>query len=54
MSFAHAGGSSQRTIDNLGGRRHQPPPFVGKEGLYDVSSPYLIDMFLSSTEENRK
>jgi hypothetical protein len=54
VQLRHAGGSGQRTIDNLGGSRRQPPPFVGKEGLYNVSPPYIIDVFLASTEDNRR
>jgi ligand-binding sensor protein len=28
----------------------QPPPFVGKTGLYTLSAPYVTDLFLSTTE----
>lgn len=56
--FAHftvlAGGNGQRTMDNMAGSRHKPPPYPDKGGLYSQSPGYLIDLFLSSTEESRE
>ena len=54
----------QRTLYDVRGeqqqqqqqQQQQPPPFVSKEdaGLYNMSPPWLIDVFLASTEEARK
>jgi hypothetical protein len=46
------GGSSQRTLGPSGPR--QPPPFVDKAGLYTLSAPYVIDLFLASTQKDRQ
>jgi hypothetical protein len=48
-----AGGNDQRTLDNMAGSSRQPPPFPDKAGLYNPSAAYLIDLFLSSTEDAR-
>lgn len=35
---------------------NKPPPFVSKEGAgqYNLSAPWLIDVFLESTQEARE
>lgn len=56
-AVAARGGSSQHTLDNLAGSTtadRQPPPFVDKARLYSISAPYVIDVFLSSTQEYRE
>jgi hypothetical protein len=49
-----AGGNVQRTMDDMAGSSHQPPPYPDKAGLYTQSASYLIDLFLSSTEDARQ
>jgi len=43
-------------MDNLTGPAvgRKPPAFVDKAGLYTVSPAYVIDVFLSSTQQARE
>lgn len=47
---------TQKTLDGFVQSSQAPPPFVRKEdaGQYNPSSPWLIDVFLQTTEKPRE